>query len=250
MPTSPATLSRRSTVSSTPPSRARRTSFHASTTVKMPIVTRASVSCVSISSWIASPCSMTSSAWSPATTATQPPITPAHRVQSAAARSESRFVSHAATSNSAVTSSKAAGRSFTAAWKRGQWGDATELHRLVDIGHARDTVLHGANGIEQIGDEQQVHDEAGVVLRRDRLLAEGLGERKGATERLLRRRHGAHDLDERHQRHRVEKVEPDEAVTPPRGCCHSRDGEARRVGRKDRHRARAAVELLPQGVLE
>src|SRR2546421_5980187 len=53
---------------------------------------------------------MASSASSPATTAIQPPITPIHSVQRAAASREERFVSHAATSNSTVTSSKAAGR--------------------------------------------------------------------------------------------------------------------------------------------
>src|SRR5207302_7929135 len=87
--------------------------FHASTTVKMPMVVSASVSCVSIRSWIASPCSMTSSACSPASMATHPPITPAHSVHSAAALSDSRFVSQAPMSNSTVTSSSAAGRSFT-----------------------------------------------------------------------------------------------------------------------------------------
>src|SRR5438876_8315970 len=118
--TKPATPKRRSPTSSAPVSLARRNSFQASTAVKMPMVVSASVSCVSMSSWIASPCSITSSAWRPASTATQPPTTPAQSVHRAAALSDSRLKSQAPRSNSTVTKNSAAGRSFTAAWKRGQ----------------------------------------------------------------------------------------------------------------------------------
>src|SRR6266704_5347148 len=261
----------------------------------MPMVTRASVSWVSIKPWAASPCSLTSSACNPARTAAHPPSTPAHSVQDAAAWSESRFVSHAARSNSTVTTSRAAGKSFRAACRRGQsypsilvlgrgtWnvgraasepqvrdpgridrivveplaafptghpgehhalqqrgrrvagfavlgehdlGDpvgrvepheveqrqrahrvaASELHRLVDVRHASYAALHRPDGVEQAGDEQQIHDETGAVFRGARLLAKGPRAGDRATEGLLRGRDRAYDLDELHEGHRVEEV--------------------------------------------
>src|SRR2546427_6614110 len=118
--TRPTTARPRSTHSSTAVVRNRRHSRHTSSTVNRLIVTRPSVSCFSISSWMPSPCSMTSSACNPAITASQPPSTPAHRVQIAAHLSDSRLNAQAARSNSTPTVSRAAGRSFKAACSRGQ----------------------------------------------------------------------------------------------------------------------------------
>jgi hypothetical protein len=43
-------------------------------------------------------------------------------------------------------------------------------------------VLESANRVEQVGKQQQVDDESGVVLGRDGLLAQDLGEGEGAVE--------------------------------------------------------------------
>src|SRR2546429_4676831 len=61
--------------------------------------------------------------------------------------------------------------------------------------------LFRSDGVEEVRYEQQVHDEAGGVLRRHGVLAERLGESERPPKGLLRRRHGAHHFDERHQGH-------------------------------------------------
>src|ERR1051325_4158970 len=72
-------------------------------------------------------------------------------------------------------------------------------------------------------DEQQIHDEAGAVLRGDRLLAKGLREGEAAMEGLLGGRDRSHDLDELHEGHRVEEVQTDDAVGPSGRGGHGRD---------------------------
>ena len=52
------------------------------------------------------------------------------------------------------------------------------LHRLVDLVDRADALLVGAHGVEHVGHEQAVDDEARLVLGLDRELALGLGERR------------------------------------------------------------------------
>src|SRR5688572_14470654 len=49
---------------------------------------------------------------------------------------------------------------------------ASELHPLVDVLDRADAFLVGADGVEQVGDQQAVDDKARVVLAGDRLLAQ------------------------------------------------------------------------------
>ena len=103
---------------------------------------------------------------------------------------------------------------------------APELHRAVDIRHAADAMLDGADRVEQVRDEEQIDEKPRRVLRGDGLLAQGPGEGERAGVRVVRRRHRAHHLDELHQRNRVEKVKPHEAVAALRRSGHRGDREA------------------------
>ena len=127
---------------------------------------------------------------------------------------------------------------------------ASELHRAIDVGHAADPVLDSANGVEEIRDQEQIDEKPRGVLRSHGLLAQRLGEGKGAAVRLVRRGHRAHHLDELHQRDRVEEVESDESVAALRGGGHRGDREARCVRGEDGATPAQAVELVPEGVLE
>ncbi len=127
---------------------------------------------------------------------------------------------------------------------------AAELHAAVDVGRRGDALLQRPHGVEQIGHQQAVHDEARAVAGRDRLLAEPPGEGHRPVERLPAGRHGPHDLDQRHERHGIEEVEADEAVGPAGGRRHLADGEAGGVGGEDRRRRAAGVELAPELGLE
>src|SRR5438094_3600600 len=53
---------------------------------------------------------------------------------------------------------------------------AAQLQALVDIGDRADPLLEGADGVEDVGNEQAVHDEAGAIRGADRGLAQGAGE--------------------------------------------------------------------------
>src|SRR5438132_7113780 len=82
---------------------------------------------------------------------------------------------------------------------------AAELHGLVDVLDRADALLVRADGVEDVGHEQPVDDEAGVVAARHWLLAERLGEGVRAVEGLVAGDDGAHHLDQLHQRHWIEK---------------------------------------------
>ena len=84
-------------------------------------------------------------------------------------------------------------------------------HAGVDVGGGREARLEHADGGQQVGDEQRVHDEAGAVLRPDDVLAEhAVSERLGLLARLGRGEQRRDQLDEMHHRHRVEEVHADD----------------------------------------
>ena len=89
------------------------------------------------------------------------------------------------------------------------------------------------HGVEEVGEEQAVDDEAGQVGNLDR----GLAERRAPGERLLAGRVGAvgeADLDQLHPRHRVEDVEAEEPAVDAAGLGDlgdaERGGRGRQVG--------------------
>ena len=99
-------------------------------------------------------------------------------------------------------------------------------------------MLVGADRVEQVRHEQPIDDEAGPVRRGDRLLAERLREREHRRRYVSSLVVSARiDLDELHQRHRIEEVQAAEPVGPLRRRRQLGDAERRGVGDEDRVRA-------------
>src|SRR5437763_108539 len=77
-------------------------------------------------------------------------------------------------------------------------------------------LVEHAEAVVEERDEDAVDDEARRIVAADRRLADALGECVGRLEDLVRGQLGTDDLDERHQRRRVEEVHPDDALGPLR----------------------------------
>ena len=106
-----------------------------------------------------------------------------------------------------------------------------ELHAGVDLAGLHAGPLHQPHGVEEVGEEQAVDDEAGLVGDLDR----GLAERRAPGERLLAGAVGAvgeADLDQLHPRHRVEDVEAEELAAMPAGRGDLGDAERGGGGRQ------------------
>ncbi|MDR9060055.1 hypothetical protein FEP39_05166 [Burkholderia multivorans] len=105
-----------------------------------------------------------------------------------------------------------------------------ELHSRVDLLGRRDPFREHEERFVDHRHENPVHDEAGRVPHADRRLVETLGQRTHGRRGRIARLQPADDLDERHQRHRVEEMHADET---------RRIGEQRRErGNRDRRRVR------------
>ena len=108
----------------------------------------------------------------------------------------------------------------------------------------RDVVgLEHRDGVVQIAEEQRVGDEAGPVVDRDVDLAEPGAERLDVVDDVGRGDDGLDDLDQLHDRRRVEEVHADDLVGPVRGDRDLGDRQRRRVGRQDRLRLADLVQL-------
>ena len=83
---------------------------------------------------------------------------------------------------------------------------------LVDLLDREALLLLRAPDLADRGVEDPVDDEAGDLLAGDRLLADRLGEVDGCLDRLLDGVVARDDLDQRHDRRRVEEVEADDLV--------------------------------------
>jgi hypothetical protein len=118
-----------------------------------------------------------------------------------------------------------------------------ERHAGVDVGGIHPRALEQGDRVEQVGEQEPVHDEPGRVGDLDRRLAEGLAQR----ERALAGGGGGDavegELDELHLADRVEDVEGREAL----GAAGRRGevGDAQRRGgrRDDRVRPRLTGEV-------
>ena len=102
-----------------------------------------------------------------------------------------------------------------------------------------------------IGMQDAVRDEARVVVADDRASCPS---RRASAVDGRRRRVGGRDapdhLDERHDRHRIHEVHPDEAVRAPGRRGQARDRDRRRVGGEDRVRPADPVELAEELLLD
>ena len=94
---------------------------------------------------------------------------------------------------------------------------ASQLHPVVDIFPRREPRFKQPNGVQKIGHEEPVHHKSGRVLADDRRFPDLLHEALGAVERGIGGGERADDLDQLHERHGVEEVEPQDALGMRRG---------------------------------
>jgi hypothetical protein len=110
-----------------------------------------------------------------------------------------------------------------------------------------DALLEDAEGLEVERPLHAVDDEARRVGRHDRRLGQPSGEQRDAVDDLGRRHRPGDDLDERHQRHGVEEMHPDDALGMLGGRRDLRDRQRAGVRGEDRLGGRIGVEP-PEGV--
>ena len=91
---------------------------------------------------------------------------------------------------------------------------AAELHGRVDVLAGGVAALEHRDGVVEVAEQQRVGDEAGPVADRDVDLAEPGAQRLHVGDHLGRGDHGADDLDQLHDRRRVEEVDADHLVGP------------------------------------
>src|ERR1019366_1664208 len=119
------------------------------------------------------------------------------------------------------------------------------LHRLVDLLDRAHALFVGPNRVEHVGDEQPVHDEAGLVLGGDRQLVLRARELQRGRERLLGGGHAADHLHQLHDLGRVEVVQAHELLRAACGGGLVDHGQRRGVGCEDRTRLEDLVDLAP-----
>ena len=119
----------------------------------------------------------------------------------------------------------------------------TVLHARIEILDADTRLVEHADAVVQQRDQDAVDDEARRVVAPDRVLAELLGERERGVECLVRRKLRPDDLDERHQRRRVEEVHPDDPCGYRRRRGDLGHGERRGVRREHRVGRAGPLEL-------
>ena len=123
---------------------------------------------------------------------------------------------------------------------------AAEFHRLVEIDNRGHAFLERAHGIEQIRHQQPIHDKPGAVAGAHRGLPHASREGQCIRVNLLVRGDGANHLHQLHDRHRIEKMQPDKTVWPPRGHRHLGDGKRRGITRINRRRRAKRIERAKQ----
>ena len=117
-------------------------------------------------------------------------------------------------------------------------------HRGVEVLRRDARLVEHPQAVVQQRDEDAVDDEAGRVVTADRLLAHPLADLERGLDRLVGGELGSHDLDERHQRRRVEEVHSHDPLGRRDRGRDLGHGERRRVRREDRVRPDDALELL------
>src|SRR5206468_13091115 len=92
---------------------------------------------------------------------------------------------------------------------------AAELHRRIDVLERREPALVDTDRVEPVGHEETVDDERGRVLGLYRRLAHRAHPLGGGLHRVVAAQDRAHDLDELHERDRVEEVQAEDLGRPP-----------------------------------
>ena len=117
------------------------------------------------------------------------------------------------------------------------------LHPDVQVLRRDTRFVENADAVVEERNQDAVDDEAGRVVAADRRLAETRAEGVRGLERVLGSELGADDLDERHQRGRVEEVHAEDALRPLGRSPDLRHGEGRRIRREHGIRADDRLEL-------
>ena len=120
------------------------------------------------------------------------------------------------------------------------------LHPRVEILDAHARLVEHAHAVVEERDQDPVDDETRRVVAADRVLAEPLAERVRGLEGLVAGALGADDLDERHQRRRVEEVHADDALRRRRSPPRSPSPRAPRCSSRARRPAADALQLGEQ----
>ena len=108
-----------------------------------------------------------------------------------------------------------------------------QLHRCIDVFTRRVALLEHAHRGIQIGEEQQVGDEARAVPTWDGGLPEALRERlRGVDDRCVRCNR-VHKLNELHDLSGVEEVKTNHPIWSFGGHSHVDDGKRRGIRRED-----------------
>ena len=128
--------------------------------------------------------------------------------------------------------------------------DVGRADALVDRLDREALLLLRPPDLADAGVEDPVDDEARDLEAGDRLLADRLRERHGRLQRLGRGLVALDDLDQRHDRRRVEVVEADDLVGPQRRVADLGDRQRRGVRGEDRVAGRAGVELGEDRLLD
>ena len=111
---------------------------------------------------------------------------------------------------------------------------ATLDHAGVDVVGRREPRLEHADRREHVGHEQEVHDEAGAVVRADDPLVEPSGdELLDPVDGVLARDDRRDELDEALHRHRVEEVQTEHVLGAAGGHRELHDRDRRRVRSDD-----------------
>src|SRR5690606_19286285 len=125
-----------------------------------------------------------------------------------------------------------------------------ELHGAVDVLGRRHALGQRVHRVVDVGDEESVHDEPGLVLAHDRRLADAFGERARLLDGLLAAAQPPHDLDQRHHGHGVEEVHAAESFRAAAERRDLGDGQARGVGGQQRAFGRDGGDALPHVALD
>ena len=123
-------------------------------------------------------------------------------------------------------------------------------HRLVEILDGDPRLVDHADAVVQQRDQDPVDDEAGRVEAANRLLADALGEGEGRVDGGLVGALGPHDLDQRHQRRRVEEVHADDPLGMRRDGRDLGDRQRGGVRGEDRVRRGRRLELAEELLLD
>ena len=109
--------------------------------------------------------------------------------------------------------------------------------------------LEQAAGLDQIGHEHAVDEEAGAAFHNYGQLVDGGDEGAGVAHLFLAASLAANDLDQRQFRHRIEEVETHDSVRPFRRSGHIRDRERRSIRGEDGFGSAKTVESGEEFIL-